>query len=245
MFKKFPPLFPFPPKVPDVIVKVLVGGAKKLWNIITDKDSDDIGKRKKMDSDNIADVIDYNSLLNCFLKELESELNIIEDKIIQESTVYYEELISLVESVEESKNIDLNSKYIAKNIHRIKQGMKGSLMKNFYSKFSLDNQELKNILLLDKGKLKEERIQQFKINEIKNGIKSFINELKICLDEISFDITNEINEQLNMISNNCESIQKNLKILEESKNTEEMELVIESAKTKIYLCDAIIQKLGE
>ncbi|OOB75290.1 hypothetical protein AXF41_15140 [Clostridium haemolyticum] len=67
---------------------------------------------------NVADVIDYNKLLNELTKEVEQDIYNIERNIVDECTVYYEELILLVQDVEQRKNINLHSKFILRSIEK-------------------------------------------------------------------------------------------------------------------------------
>lgn len=244
----------FPLKIPGIgpiiggpVFDLIIKGAKKLWNNITNsKKSEEIASKDKFDSANIGDVIDHNKLINEFIMEIEDEISAIEEKIVLECVEYYEELILLVKAVEDSKKINLQSKRIQRDIERLKRDSKGNLIKSLYKNVSLDNSELKKVLSLPAGELKKSRLDEFKTSTIKQVINDFILDIKVSLEDFSEDISNDLNRMISDISNNNAELLDELTIIENSEeNEEKAKGLLELAKVKTLLCDEIINELKE
>lgn len=244
---KFPFKFPIPEPIGGPIVDLIICGAKKIWDKLTNsKISEEISCKDKFNSENIGDVIDYNKLLNEFIIEIEDEISIIEEKIVLECTEYYEELILLVKAVEDSKKINLQSKSIVRAVERLQRHTNGYLVKSLYRNVSLDNQDLKKILSLPTGELKKSRLEEFKSNTIKQVIDDFIYDIKVSLEDLSEDISNDLNRIISDISNNNNMLLNELTILENSKDDEEKaKELLELSKVKIILCNEVINEVGK
>lgn len=246
MLTKFPSKFPF--KFPILgplggpLVDIIIGGAKKLWDKFANGESTkEISERDRLNSDNINDVIDYNKLLNEFIKEIEEDIYALEEKVVVECTEYYEELILLVQAVEDSKEINLQSNNIKRAVERLKRDAKGSLAKSIHRKISLDNSELKRILSLPPGQLKKDRIQGFKEEVIKQVLGDFINDVKASIEDLSYDISEQLDRIISDVRKNNEMLLNELTLLENAKdNEEDAKNLIELAETKIILCDEIL-----
>ena len=231
---KFPFKFPIPGPIGGPVVDLIITGAKKLWDKFTNsKTSEEISCRDKFNSENIGDIIDYNKLLNEFIIEIEEEISTIEEKIVLECTEYYEELILLVKAVEDSKKINLQSKNIVRAVEKLQRDIKGYLVKSLYRNISLDNTKLKKVLSLPAGELKRMRLEEFKSITIKEVIENFISDVKISLEDLSEDISNNNSKLLNELT-----------ILENSNEDEEKSKeLLELTKGKIILCNEIIDEL--
>lgn len=242
---KFPFKFPAPGPMGGPVVDLLITGAKKLWDKLTNsKTSEEISCRDKFNYENIGDIIYYNKILNEFIIEIEEEISIIEEKIILECTEYYEELILLIKAVEDSKKINLQSKNIGRYIEKLQKDTKGYLVKSIHRNISLDNEKLKKVLILPAGELKRNRLEQFKNNTIKQVMNDFISDIKISLEDLSENISNDLNLIISDISNNNIRLLNELTILENSKNNEEKaKELLELTKEKIILCNEIINKV--
>lgn len=246
MLTKFPSKFPF--KFPILgplggpLVDIIINVGKKLWDKFTDDESTkEISERDRFNSDNINDVIDYNKLLNEFIKEIEEDIYELEEKVVVECTEYYEELILLVQAVEDNKEINLQSNNIKRTVERLKRDTKGSLAKSIHRKISLDNSELKRILSLAAGQLKRDRIQGFKEEVIKQVLGDFINDLKASIEDLSYDISEQLDRIISDVRKNNEMLLNELTLLENSKdNEEDAKKLIELAETKIILCNEIL-----
>lgn len=249
MLTKFPSKFPFkfptPGPLGGPLVDIIIGGAKKLWDKFTSGESTkEISKRDKLNSDNINDVIDYNKLLNQFIKEIEEDIYALEEEVVVECTQYYEELILLVQAVEESKKINLQSNSIKRAVERLKRDAKGSLAKSIHRKISLDNSELKRILSLPAGQLKKDRIQGFKEDVIRQSLTDFTNDIKVFIEDLSDDISEQLNRIISDVRKNNEMLLDELTLLENAKdNEEDAKNLIELAKIKITLSNVIIDEL--
>lgn len=239
---KFPFKFPIPGPLGGPLVDIIIGGAKILWDkFIKSRSTDEAAKKGSLDIDNINDVIDYNKLLNEFIKEFEEDIYALEEKVVVECTEYYEELILLVQAVEDSKEINLKSNNIKMAVERLKRYAKGSLAKSIHRKISLDNSELKRILSLSAGQLKKDRIQGFKEEVINQVLGDFINDVKASIEDLSYDISEQLDRIISDIRKNNEMLLNELTLLENAKdNEEDTKNLIELAETKIILCDEIL-----
>lgn len=235
---------PIPP-IPGPVIDIIVKGAKKLWDIVTDsKSTEDISNRDRLNKENIGDVIDYNMLLNEFIREIENDVQILEEKIILECTEYYGELISLFQGIEKDKSINLKSNNVKRLLERLKRDAKGSLSKSIHRKISLDNGELKRILSLSAGQVKKDRLQEFRQEVIKEVLNDFIFDIKVSLEDLSEDITNDIEGIISDISSNSERLVEELTALENSAEDEEKaKKLIILAEEKVLLSDAILDEL--
>lgn len=247
MLRKFPKLpipLPFPSPLVDIIIEV---GKKLLDKAMNSKIAEEITKKDKYDEDNINDVIYYNNLLNKFTNEINNDVNKIEEKIILECTEYYEELIILIEAVEQSKNINLHSKFIKRSIEKLKKDVDGSLVKNIHRKIELNNIDLKNLLSLPAGELKKERVLCFKENLIKQVLSEFVNEINLLTKELGEEVSEDLNEVISEIRKNNEVILEQLDLLEKSQDNNEYDFnnFLEIGKQKILLCDEILNEVME
>lgn len=248
MISKFPLDFPSTKPIEGPIIGIIIEGAKKLWKkFFSGKSGEKIANKDKLNEKNIVDVIEYNKILNEFTNEVEQDIYNIEEKIVHECTGYYEELILLVQAVEQSKNINLHSKFIIRNIEKVKQYSKGNLAKNIQRKIAFDNSELKKILALPSGALKKSRIQNFKGHLIKEVLNDFIDEVKILIHDIGDDISDDLNEVISSMRKNKELLLNELSILENSKNNDEdsIRILIDEIEINNLLCDKILNIIGE
>lgn len=245
MLTKFPSKFPIPGPLGGPLVDIIIGGAKILWDKFTNSESTkEISERDRLNSDNINDVIEYNKLLNEFIKEIEEEIYALEEKVVVECTEYYEELILLVQAVEDSKGINLQSNNIKRAVERLKRDAKGSLAKSIHRKISLDNSDLKRILSLSAGQLKKDRIQGFKEEVIKQVLGDFTNDVKASIEDLSYDISEQLDRIISDVRKNNEILLNELTLLENAKdNEEDAKNLIELAETKIILSNVIIDEL--
>lgn len=251
MLTRFPLKFPKVPlsgPVGGPIVDIIIEGAKKLWDKFTNSEfGEEISEKDKFNEGNIADVIDYSKLLNDFTKEIEDDIYKMEEKIVVECTEYYEELILLVETVEQSKNINLQSRFIKRSIEKIKKDTKGNLAKSIHRQISLDNNELKKILSLPAGELKKVRIHGFKENLIKQVLSDFVSEVKVSIEDFSDDVSDEVNGVISDITRNNEILLEKFTLLENSKenDVESIKTLIESTETKTLLYEEILNVIKE
>lgn len=247
MLRKFPKLpipLPFPSPLVDIIIEV---GKKLLDKAMNSKIGEEIAKKDKYDEDNINDVIYYNKLLNELINEINNDVNKIEEKIVLECTEYYDELIILIEAVEQSKNINLHSKFVKRHIEKLKKDINGGLIKNIHRKIELNNIDLKKLLSLSAGELKKERIQCFKENLIKQVLNEFVNEIDLLTKELGEEVSEDLNEVISEIRKNNEVILKQLDLLEKSQDNNENDIndLLETGKMKILLCDEILNEVME
>lgn len=249
MFSKnpisFPFKFPIPGPISGPIVGVLIGGAKKLWDkVMYSESAKEIAEKDRLNQENIDDVISYNRLLNEFIKEIEVDTHSFEEKIILECTQYYEELILLTKAVENEKDINLKSANIKRAVERLKRDASGSLAKSLYRNISLDNSDFKKILSLPAGQLKKDRLQIFKEEVIRKVLDDFINDLKVSIDDLRYDISGQLNILISDARKNNEMLLNELTILENAKeNGENLDKLIELAESKIVLSNEILNVL--
>lgn len=240
MLRKFP-IFA-PPKGPTL--KTIKWIMELIGKAFGSKSSEVISKKEKLDETKVSDVIDYNELINDFTEEIKGDMENVESKLLDECTEYYGELITLVEGVEQIKNINLHSKFIKKDFEILKRNIKGNLMKSIYSKISLDNDDLKNILKLPSGEMKKTKIDNFKKDLIKQALNEFISEVRISIDDFQNYISEKLNEVLEGITNNYQILSKQLMILENSNDIEGIKNMIEESKVKLVLSNEILSTEG-
>jgi hypothetical protein len=247
MLPRFPLKLPKGP-VGGLILDVVVEGAKKfLENFINSKSGKEISERDKLDVNNVVDVVEYNKLLNDFTKEVEDDILKLEEKIVVECTEYYEEFIVLIETAEKCKNINLRSKFIKRRMEKLKKEVSGNLVKNIHRQISLDNSELKEMLCLPKGRLKEGKIQKFKENLIKRVLNDFILELKEYIEDFGYDTLEELNAFILDMRKNEQALLEELSSLENAMNNdlEGMKNLREVAEVKLLLCDGALNLITE
>ncbi|OOB75244.1 hypothetical protein AXF41_09210 [Clostridium haemolyticum] len=237
-------------KIPnEKVLSIIIKYAKKFLvkNFFSGESGEKISNKDNFNEKNVADVIDYNKLLNELTKEVEQDIYNIERNIVDECTVYYEELILLVQDVEQRKNINLHSKFILRSIEKVKRESKGNLAKSIQRKISLDNIELRKILVLPAGKLKKRKIQEFKGNLIKQVLNEFISEVKVSIEDISDDISYDLNEVISSIRRNNELLLDELSLLNNSKDNDEdsMKKLMDKVEIKNLLCNEILNIIRE
>ena len=138
----------------------------------------------------------------------------------------------------------MQSNSIKRAVERLKRDAKGSLAKSIHRKISLDNSELKRILSLPAGQLKKDRIQGFKEDVIRQSLTDFTNDIKVFIEDLSDDISEQLNRIISDVRKNNEMLLDELTLLENAKdNEEDAKNLIELAKIKITLSNVIIDEL--
>lgn len=129
----------------------------------------------------IAETNRMNKILSEFSLKLADYADDLEENAIKESSLYFNELVNILEENKDKKILKINTSKIKRNKIKIEKQIKGSFKKYLSKRVSLDDYECLSILKLDAG------IQK------KNAMSNFGNRV---LKEASYNLCSDIEESL-------------------------------------------------
>lgn len=217
----------------------IIGKIIKVIKVIKDifmKPSKEAGKTDSMnDNSSLENINKITEILSDFKEQIHIKLLDVENAVCDEVNFYLEELHDILD--ENSNKVDkygINIKRIEREIDRISSSIHGVIDNEISKKVSLDNAECKEILKMIPGLKKEQAMNLFFNQVVKNSLEVCCEKIRSNLDEIYEDVEIEI---IGMI----ESIQKQNELIQESLNSIDKENYEETAKNQMidayYLID--------
>ena len=129
----------------------------------------------------IAETNRMNQILSEFSLKLADYADDLEENAINESSLYFNELIDVLESNKDKNMLKINTSKIKRNKIKIEKQIRGSFKKHLSKRVSLDDNECLAILKLKAGQQK------------KNTMSNFGNKV---LKEASYNLCSDIEESL-------------------------------------------------
>ena len=184
-----------------------------------------------------------NMILTEFSLKLEKKADEIENTAINESKVYFKELIS--ELNQTKANTGINVSRIKRTMSTIEREIKGNLKTYISKRVSIDDSECLEVLKLDAGPRKEIEMKKFSENILQEGLKNLVKDINVVIKEQNDILTDVIGEKLEDIKFNLDKEIKEFKLLEDSKSKteEEVNQIKDELIAKIKLSKACIDSL--
>ncbi|TCT12839.1 hypothetical protein EDC18_11110 [Natranaerovirga pectinivora] len=226
--------------------------AKKAWNWLKNafnRTAKEAGEIESITGESaIEDIAKINDIFNGFKGTVDKEIIEIEEKILEEISVYASELCFVVETNKAllgKYNINLNR--FLRQIEKLKTGINGLMQKEISKRVSLDNPECKNTVKMLPGAKKEEAFKVLLESATNAGIDA-VNEK---VEEIISDIMDDFEFMLNDCIEQLEKdIQSQMVLLSDeemaSKDIVELKEEIKSKSTLIIdMCNVIENIINE
>ncbi|MFR1377900.1 MAG: hypothetical protein ACLSTJ_02935 [Clostridium neonatale] len=217
-----------------------IGKIIKVIKIIIDifkKPSEEAGKTDSVNDNSSLENIDrITQIFSDFKDQVHTKALDVESAVGEEVNFYVEELHEILqENSNKVDKYDIRIKRIERQIDKISSKIKGIIDNEISKKVSLDNAECKEIVKMIPGSKKEQAMNSFLNESVKNALEVCCGEIRSILEEIYEDVETEIVGAV-------ESIQKQNELFKESLNLIDKDNYEETAKRQIadayYLMDS-------
>ena len=211
--------------------------AIKIIRDIFKKPSKEAGKTDSVNDNSTLENIDrITQIFSDFKDQVHTKALVVENAVGEEVSFYVEELHGILQ--ENSNKVDkygIRIKRIERQVNKISLKVKGTIDNDISKKVSLDNVECKEIVKMIPGSKKEEAMNLFLNEAVKNALEVCCGEIRSSLEEIYEDVETEV---VGVV----ESIQKQNELFQESLNSIDKDNYEETATRQItyayYLVDA-------
>lgn len=221
---------------------------KKIGRRIKDACTDvsrDTGKTDRYDKERarLEETKRINMILTEFSLNLENKADEIEKTAIEESKVYFEQLIKELNNSKSDTGINVSR--IERTMSRVEREIKGNLKTYISKRVSIDDSECLEILKLEAGYKKENEMKKFSEKILQQGLNNLVKDIKDVIKEQNDIVTEVIEERLEDINSNLDRKIKDFNLLESSKlkTEKEVEKVKKELNLKIKLSEACINSL--
>lgn len=226
-------------------------GSKTIQNIgrgiqdICDGVSVDTGKTDKYDKERarLEETKRINMILTEFSLKLEKKADEIECTAINESKIYFKELM---DELNKSKaNTGINVSRIERTMLIVEREIKGNLKSYISKRVSIDDTECLEVLKLEAGLAKEKEMKRFSEKILQKGLNNLVKDVKKVIKEQNDIVNDVIGEKLEDIKFNLDKQIEEFNLLEESKlkTEEEVNKMRNEFLVKIKLSEACIDSL--
>lgn len=211
--------------------------AIKLIRDIFRKPSEEAGKTDSVNDNSSLENIDrITQIFSDFKDQVRVKALEVENAVGEEVNFYIEELHDILH--ENSNKVDkygIHIKRIERQIDKISSKVKGIIDNEISKKVSLDNAQCKEIVKMIPGIKKEQAMNSFLNESIKNALEVSCEEIRSILEEIYEDVEFET-------VGTVEAIQKQNELLKERLSSVDKDNYEETAKRQItdayYIMDA-------
>ncbi|WP_302653121.1 hypothetical protein [uncultured Clostridium sp.] len=207
--------------------------------------SRDTGKTDRYDKEKarLEETKRINMILTEFSLNLENKADEIEKTAIEESKVYFEQLIKELNNSKSDTGINVSR--IERTMSRVEREIKGNLKTYISKRVSIDDSECLEILKLEAGYKKENEMKKFSEKILQQGLNNLVKDIKDVIKEQNDIVTEVIEERLEDINSNLDRKIKDFNLLESSKlkTEKEVEKVKKELNLKIKLSEACINSL--
>lgn len=207
--------------------------------------SKDTGKTDRYDKERarLEETKRINMILTEFSLKLEKKADEIECTAINESKVYFKELMN--ELHKSKANTGINVSRIERTMSRVEREIKGNLKIYISKRVSIDDSECLQVLKLDAGSSKENEMRKFSEKILQQGLNNLVKDVKVVIKEQNNILTDVIEEKLEDIKFNLDKQIEEFNLLEDSKSKteEEVNKIKDELVAKIKLSEACIDSL--
>lgn len=248
MFRKS--IMPIRPMPPIEDIPIIWEVIKEGWKVV--KDILGIGgkvgetKQTNVDSCEISDLAEINSIFNEFILSIEPRVNRIEKSIQDEMYYYLDELVEFLnDNNDRLKEKGIKVTTIERKIEKIKRSINGNLKKEISKNISLDNYECKQIIKMLPGEKKTNKMNEFFKLTLNNAIENLIVDIKEAIGEIIDDIEDCVFDSIKILDKDIQIQSSVLEKLdsEKNENIEEKEFIIEKSILNILISESAIEIL--
>lgn len=214
-------------------VKILIDIFKKSSKETGDSDSVN-------DKSSLENIDRITQIFSDFKEQVHVKTIEIENSIMGEVDFYLEELHSILN--ENSQQVDkygICVKRIERQIDKIASKVRGTIDNVISKKVSLDNARCREILKMIPGSKKEQAMNVFLNETIKNALEVYCEEIHFGLEEIYEDVEIEVIGAVESIQKQNESVQKSLNSIDKDNYEETAEKQIKEALYLLDVCDLI------
>lgn len=227
-------------------IGAVVKGCKKLFSSSVDRTAvrTAVTDSYNKETARISETQNINRVLSDFSFELQEKSDEIENKALNDSQVYFNELFEFMQDVSTNNNVKFNINKIKREINKINRDIKGSFKHYLAKRVSIDDSECLRILELDAGNSKENAMKKFGDKVIKEASEELCSKIKKAIQDLQIEITEEIREKVDGIILNCKEITEKVSEFEKLKGSDESKIEqkklecinkMVSAKCMIYI----------
>lgn len=207
--------------------------------------SKDAGETDRYDKERarLEETKRINMILTEFSLNLEKKADEIEREAINESKVYFKELLNELKASKAETGVNISR--IERTMSRIEREIKGNLKTYISKRVSIDDIECLEILKLDAGYEKEKEMKRFSEKILQQGLNNLVKDIRKVIKEQNEIVTEVIEEKLEDIKFNLDKQIEEFNMLEQSKTKteEEVNKMKQELLDKIALSEACIDSL--
>lgn len=131
----------------------------------------------------IAETNRMNKILSEFSLKLADYADDLEENAIKESSLYFNELVDVLEESKDKNTLKINTSKIKRNKVKIEKQIRGSFKKHLSKRVSLDDHECLGILKLNAGSNKKNTMSNFGNRVLKEAAYNLCSDIEDSLLE--------------------------------------------------------------
>lgn len=173
-------------------------------------------------------VIMVQEALTAFRTRSENACDRLENDVLMESREYLDNLMEFLENINQKsyggQKLDIKLDRVERDARRTEDTIHGYIKKRIQKRVSLDDDECKKILAMDKGKEKEEAMTDFLNNVLRQALHDLTGEIRKTLNTQLKNIEEQITNKIDSYKILTDDKMAQFKEIESLKDTDEESL---------------------
>jgi len=198
----------------------------------------------------VASTVSIQEALTKFQIDTESRSTKLETSIISESRENLDAFIKEIQKYNDTvrygkTKLNINIRYIERENRKTEDIIHGFIVKRVKEKVSLGDEECKEILAMDAGNAKKERMEEFYKKVLKTAIKDLSEELKKIMEEQTERVCTTIQQRIDSIVDVCESKTEEFEKIRQVKESDEQAVEQEQLRLShfVAMCEYGLETL--
>lgn len=201
-----------------VQIALNVGGLVK--SLFANNDGFNLKSFSNKNRDDINEVANLNAALTDYRTQVGEVGQVIENDIINSCEVFFDDLIGLFESINNSYSIG-NIERARRKTSRFRSHIEGTFENHTAKRVSLDDMECLEILKMLPGETKSIRMSELKKKVFEESVEKIAYSIKDITEELIEDISDSFNFKLNMLEQQLNEKMNIFSVLTNNTNSRE------------------------
>lgn len=204
-----------------------------------------VSKEERYDSEkaDLQATVRIQNALNEFKNDSQTKSDRLENDIIKESRVYLDEFIEDMKKYNDIKygnrTLNINISSIERDNRKTENQIHGYITKRVIKRISLDDTECCEILKMDAGSAKTQKLNDFYKKVLKDAVKELSNLIRDAMEKQTDSVEDKIQQRIDSIVDVCETKTVEFEKIQNLKNKDEEKVEQEQIRLSHYisLCD--------
>ena len=187
-------------------------------------------------------TVRIQNALNEFKNDSQSRSEILENEVIKESRVCLDEFIEDLKKYNKIKygkrSLNINISSIEHENRQTEDQIHGFITKRVIKRISLDDSECCNILKMEAGEEKTQKLNDFYMTVLKEAVSELSGLLRDTMEKQTNIVEDKIQQRIDSVVDMCESKTEEFKKIQKMKDVDESKIENEQIKLshKVALC---------